>query len=318
MPAPSNQPPEQKKISQLATEYENSGLSPSMFSGWTEQAANIYGGYKDSLALLKMQRANLRGQFRGTAGDIRAQKKIDLRAAAGAAADRGTLGSSTDVETRNSISAGARSDIVQARDALTQGVINSRSEGMQARRDFFASMAALSQNRTSARTDAATAAMLANSNGGGNGGGGQVPPGGVDGVPNKWLKVLSGAKGAKGVARRIEQLAGGLFDVSELEGFQGQGPLSSGHTAGSEHYGPGGGIDGTGFDVNTTRNNNTSFEKAKLRKLFLALNALYNLEESTPNEANVGSPGWHGHGAFDSRRWGRRPHRNYGDSNQRR
>jgi hypothetical protein len=39
------------------------------------------------------------------------------------------------------------------------------------------------------------------------------------------------------VARRIERRPG--FEVAGLRGWEGQGPVSSGHIEGSQHYGPG-------------------------------------------------------------------------------
>lgn len=126
--------------------------------------------------------------------------------------------------------------------------------------------------------------------------------GGMNAVQRgRWARQLAGARGIRGVANRIERLGNGLFDVAELEGYQGVSQISGGHSANSSHY------DGTGFDVNTTRNNNTPFEKQKLRRLARVIQKLYGLrlDQVISPEANASGSGWHGHFDFTSRKWGR-------------
>ena len=69
------------------------------------------------------------------------------------------------------------------------------------------------------------------------GGGGGAPSLGrihsSRGGGGKLGQYLGGADNINQLARRIEKSG---YDVGGLEGFQGQGPISSGHTEGSLHY----------------------------------------------------------------------------------
>lgn len=106
----------------------------------------------------------------------------------------------------------------------------------------------------------------------------------------KWAQLLSGAKNVKQLARRIERLNKGVFDVWQLEGFQ-EGVTGPHSGPGSKHH------SGLAFDVNTTRKNNTAFEQRKLARLYKALKksgtplGSYN----DPWEENQGNTGHHGH-----------------------
>ena len=114
----------------------------------------------------------------------------------------------------------------------------------------------------------------------------------------KWAKLLAGASNAKQLARRIEKLNNGLFDVWQLKGFQ-EGVTGPHSGPGSKHH------PGLAFDANTTRGNNTDFERRKLERLYRALQKAgiplgsYN----DPYEANQGSAGGHGHFELQQRRW---------------
>ena len=112
----------------------------------------------------------------------------------------------------------------------------------------------------------------------------------------KWAKLLAGAKNVKQLARRIEKLQNGLFDVDELKGFQdGVDPVHEG----PDHY------DGTAMDINVTRKNNTKCETRKLKRLMKVINKLYGSEVDQQfglwNDPE-GHP-THYHQSFDSRRF---------------
>ena len=147
----------QKKLIKL---YLNSGVDAGSLASLNDQAVNLYGGYRDSLSLLKLDRGRLKTAFRAQRGDIRTQRREDLQSAAGAAVDRGVLGSSADVSARSSIVANAASQIVQARDARTQGIQSNLAQAMQARRDFFAGMAGLQAQRAAMKGAAANKNFL--------------------------------------------------------------------------------------------------------------------------------------------------------------
>lgn len=290
MPAP--------KDGTLAQLYKNVGLDPAQISGWADQEGGLLEQYGESRALLRADRGRLRQAFRQTKRDIKTQRKFDYSAAAGAANDRGVLGSSADVTARQDVLSGAASARLAARDEFRQGVVQNQQQKLAAQRDLMTSLAALNSQRAAARTNAATQAYIQKILDGQVPGGGG-PAGGSAAAKGRWVRKLAGAQGIVGLAKRIESLGGGtLFDVAELQGFQG-GDVSNVHT-GESHY------DGTGFDVNTLKKNNTPFENAKLRQLYASLKkAGYGnlLEQVIPTEKNKGSRGRHGHYDFTRRRW---------------
>lgn len=290
MPAPKD-----PTLVQLA---KNVGIDPAQISSWADQEGGLLEQYGESRALLKMDRGRLRQAFRQTKRDIKTQRKFDYSAAAGAANDRGVLGSSADVTARQDVLSGAASARLAARDEFRQGVVQNQQQKLAAHRDLMMGLASLQGQRAAARTNAATAAYLKKAldqyiNGGGGGGGTAAAKG-------RWVRKLAGAQGMVGLAKRIERLGGGgLFDVSELENFQGgvTGPHSGPE---SDHH------NGTAFDVNTLKKNNTPYEYAKLRKLYASLKKAgygYLFEQVTPVEKNRGQRGKHGHYDFTRRRW---------------
>lgn len=169
----------------LTRAYMNTAVDPGSIASLNDQAANLYGGYRDSLSLLKLDRQRLKTAFRAQRGDIRTQRREDVQSAIGAANDRGVLGSSSDVDARASIQANAASQVVMARDAKTQGIQSNLAQAMQARRDFFAGMAGLAAQRAAmkggAGIDAFLKGILDGQVGGGGGRGGRGGRGGGGG-----------------------------------------------------------------------------------------------------------------------------------------
>lgn len=289
MPAPKG---DNLSFKSLVKQYMGSGIDPGQAFGFGEQAANAVGSYRDTLALLRMNRQTMKSQFREQRRDIRSQRQIDMRSAAAAAAGRGVLGSSVDVQTRQAVRSGAASQVIAARDALTQGLINSRLEQSQANRDLYATLASIAGARAAAKATAATNNYtqgifdsLTSGGGGGGGGGG-----------GRWYQALEGAKGVEGLARRIERLNGGLFDVWQLEGFQGgvtgphSGPESKHHV-------------GLAGDINTTKRNNTPFEQRKVERLFRILERIYGNKFNGVYEQDPDTGGGHGHFEVSRRRF---------------
>lgn len=286
--------------------YANSGVPAGDVVGWGQQRANLETTYKDSRALLKLQRKALGESTRQQIRAIRDQGRTDVSSAAAAANDRGVLGSSQDVSTRAQIQTDTKQQVMAARDALVQGRDENIAQLMQARRDFYtgnANLAALiaAAKAAGATTNFAQGALDGMVGGGPSGGGGPgaVPLKNVR-LNQRWVEALRGAKSVPELAQRIEQLKNGVFDADELENFQGQGQITAGHSDNSAHY------TGDTFDVNTTRNNNTQREKVLLAQLYKALKAAgYSdyIAQAIYNEANKG-PGWHGHFDFVKRSWG--------------
>lgn len=297
MPAPKGTPT-LKKL------YASAGLDPGMVQGWATQKAGMIGQYGDSAALLKADKARLLQSFRQQKRDIKTMKTQDLNAAAGAANDRGVLGSSSDVDARKDVITGAAAQRMAARDAYSQGLLQNRMQLSQAQRDLMLGMSGLAGERAAAKAAAANNAYMQklydqfvqNAAGGGGGGMGGGMAGGGNG---KWAKQLAGAKGIHGVANRIEQLAGGLFDVSELGSKV--NTINSGHSENSLHYLR------RAFDVNVTRNNNTPAETRKLQRLAKVLQRLYGQyqDESYGKWNDPEGHPTHFHWGTTQRRWGR-------------
>lgn len=288
MPAP--------KSGALAELYKNVGLDPAQISGWADQEGGLLEQYGESRALLRADRGRLRQAFRQTKRDIKTQRKFDYSAAAGAANDRGVLGSSADVTARQDVLSGAASARLAARDEFRQGVVQNQQQKLAAHRDLITGLASLQGQRAAAQSNAALQAYIRKAIDRATGGGG----GGTAAAKGRWVRKLAGAQGMVGLAKRIERLGGGgLFDVAELENFQGgvTGPHSGPE---SDHH------NGTAFDVNTLKKNNTPYEYAKLRKLYASLKKAgygYLFEQVTPVEKNRGQRGKHGHYDFTRRRW---------------
>lgn len=264
MPAPKNDTPTLKKM------FMSAGIDPAVVANWSTQKAGMLGQYADTQALLKADKARMLQAFRQQKRDIRTTKTQDLRAAVGAANDRGVLGSSSDVDARADVISGAAAQRMAARDAYSQGLIQNRMQRTQAQRDLTLGLSGLAADRAATRSQAALSAYerklyddlikaLQQGQGGGGGGAG-------GGAGGQWAQQLAGARGMQGLARRIEKVGGGLFDVSELLGFQGG--------VQAEHTGTGHGA-GLAMDINVTRRNNTPFETRKLRRLDRVLRRLY-------------------------------------------
>lgn len=305
MPAP-NSTPSLKKL------YAQAGLDPGQVSGWADQQAGLLGQYGDTVALLKTDRARMRQALNQTKRDINLQKRTDFRSVVGAANDRGVLGSSSDVDARKEVLSGAAAQKLAANNEFSQSLIQNRTQLTQAQRDLMMGLSSLQGQRAAARAAAGNNAYLQKllddlvnqQNNGGGGGGGAAGGGGLNAANRgRWLRKLAGAGGIYGVANRIESLAGGLFDVSELE--KGGTSINSGHSPGSKHY------EGLAFDVNVTRNNNTPFETKKLKALASVLQQLYGKyqNESYGKWNDPKGHPTHFHWAAEMRRWRERQRR---------
>lgn len=301
MPAPKGEPT-LKKL------YASAGLDPGMVQGWATQKAGMLGQYGDTAALLKADKARLLQSFRQQKRDIKEMKKQDLWSAAGAANDRGVLGSSSDVDARKDVITGAAAQRMAARDAYSQGLLQNRMQLSQAQRDLMLGMSGLQGERAAAKAAAANNAYLQQLydqfvNAGGGGGGGRGGGGGgasMNAVQRgQWARKLAGAQNITGLANRIERLGGGLFDVSELSNSV--NTINSGHSENSLHYA------GRAFDVNATRRNNTPFETRKLKRLAKVLQKLYGQYQAESygkwNDPE-GHP-THFHWGATSRKWGK-------------
>lgn len=93
--------------------------------------------------------------------------------------------------------------------------------------------------------------------------------GGLPGTPPQPTSLRDFAPGLGGghdaaidIARWIESRPGTNFDVGELTGWEGQGPISSGHVANSQHY------TGEAGDVNYLGGKRFSAEPAALDWLY--------------------------------------------------
>lgn len=176
-------------LRKLAQAYSNVGLDPSQLGGLQEQALGIYTQYRDSKALLGIDATRLRNQFKQQRGDIKQQGRLDLAAAAGAANDRGVLGSTSDVAARAAVKGSTASQIIAARDALQQGQQANVAQKMQAERDLYAGMSGLEAQRAAMKSAGAVGAyseslydwLLDQQNKGGGGAGGGSGGNGIGG-----------------------------------------------------------------------------------------------------------------------------------------
>ena len=112
------------------------GVDPSMVQLWGEQAFGLQRSYGESKALLKLQRGQLKSQFQHQKSAIYQQRVFDMQSAAGAAAERGVLGSSSDASARSQVRAGATSQVIAARDAKRQGLTANLSQIYGVNSDF--------------------------------------------------------------------------------------------------------------------------------------------------------------------------------------
>ena len=112
------------------------GVDPNMVQLWGDQAFGLQKSYGESKALLKVQRAQLKSQFGHQKAAIYQQRVFDMQSAAGAAAERGVLGSSSDASARSQVRAGAASQVIAARDAKRQGLTANLSQIFGVNSDF--------------------------------------------------------------------------------------------------------------------------------------------------------------------------------------
>ena len=109
---------------------------------------------------------------------------------------------------------------------------------------------------------------------------------------------IRGADNIQELARKIQKTRNGLYNVTELEGFEERNQISSGHSTGSLHY------SGRAFDVNTNRGNNSSFEDKALGQLARAVQRQYGnrVDEWLGPWNNAPGHGTHGHFGFDRKK----------------
>lgn len=287
------------RIEKLAKQY---GAQPAPIDVLqnNEMHRALYEQYANSLGVLRLGRREIESDARTQIGQIKQQRKLDVQSAASSANERGVLGSSQDVTTRDDIRRAATSGISGVRTDKRQALLSNWAQVLQERNKYELGVLGLQQNKAAAKAMANAQALendLLNlalgGNGGGKGGGNGRSGGGLFNNPQlaRWAQKLAGAGNLQELAARIEKLKNGLFDVTELGGYQAgvTGPHSG---PGSRHH------TGLAFDANTTRGNNTDKEAQRLQQLFTVLEKLYNMAESNPNEANSSGSGIHGHGAF--------------------
>lgn len=243
-----NVPVERKSIKDL---YMQAGIDPATIAGYGAQAASLHGQYKDSIHLLNRNLAEQRRATRRGIRDVRAQGRENLSTAVGTALDRGVLGSSGDVTTRERVRADTKSGVAQARESLAQAASDIAAQRIQARRDYFSGLANLQAQRQAAQAMAGVQAYneglldhLVNT-GGGGGGGSRGPLmkklqqlGGSD------IEVLHGPNVAghaghlhlaaqEGLKRVLKALEKRGFRIGEHPGY---GNVTGVHTGDSWHY----------------------------------------------------------------------------------
>ena len=148
-----------QKFKRLVNQYMNTG-NPIDSANFGAQASNLYGQYKDTMGLLKYQRGTLQRQGQDQRQSIRQQRTQDMSSAAGAALERGVLGSSSDVDARLEVQENAASALAGSRAETEMGLSQNVAGGMAARRDYQSGILALLQQRTAAKAMGGTNAYL--------------------------------------------------------------------------------------------------------------------------------------------------------------
>jgi hypothetical protein len=216
------------RIEDLYNAYKNAGVDPATVAGWGTQAAEMFGGYRDSLMLLRRDRGRLERQGRVQVKDIRRQGEADLSSAAAAASDRGVLGSSVDVSTRAAVRSNTGASIVAARDAREQAIRDNIAQALSARRDFFSGMGGLDAQRAAAKAMGAAGAF-------GEGLWDHLIPGGAGGKgqPGTMKRAVNTADSFKELLQGLEK-AGWRVGETGVQGFDPVDPWA--HAAAGNHY----------------------------------------------------------------------------------
>jgi hypothetical protein len=176
-----------KQFNKLVRQYMATGdpINEANFGG---QAASLYGQYQDTMKLLRFQRGTIKRQAKDARAGIKDQRTFDTQAAAGAALERGALGSSADVEARQQVASTAASALAANRGEQANAVSGNIANAMAARRDYQSGVLSLLQQQAAARSMGSTEKYLNKlldslaSGGGGKGKPGDGKPG--DGKPN--------------------------------------------------------------------------------------------------------------------------------------
>jgi hypothetical protein len=215
-------------IKDLYDAYKNAGVDPATVASWGTQAAEMFGGYRDSLMLLRRDRGRLQRQGFMQVQDIRRQGKADLSSAAAAANDRGVLGSTSDVSARAAVRSNTGASIVQARDAKEQAIRDNIAQALGARRDYFSGMGALDAQRAAAKAMAAAGAF-------GEGLYDHLIPGGGGGKgkPGTTRRAVNTADSFKELLKGLEK-AGWRIGETGVQGFDPVDPWA--HAATGNHY----------------------------------------------------------------------------------
>jgi len=130
-------------LSKNKIDYQNPGgaqalpsLDPASEANYYQQLGNLYAQYQTTLSGLKLQRVGLRAGFAANRAGIRAQKVEELAGVENQAIERGILGSSAELQQRTGVRAAAAANIAAERNALTQGIAQTRLAAQQAGIDY--------------------------------------------------------------------------------------------------------------------------------------------------------------------------------------
>jgi len=181
-------------------------LGPTDALSYNQQLQELHAQWRDLLTSVRLQAAQAKSGFRSQRGDIRRAMRTGLTEAEGAALDRGTLGSSTDLQERVGVRGQAQRAVEDARGQKQTSLAQLALAKQQGRRNLDLGIANVESMKSAAQ---AMQAIQQFQEGTLLSGGGQGP-----GFPD-------GGRGTPGMATAAERGTGTLFNdlLVQLKGL---------------------------------------------------------------------------------------------------
>lgn len=130
-------------------------LTPGQTQAYTSQSAAAVDAYGQAIAAIRAQGGAIRGQYKSSLADIRANRIAGAAETEGAAIERGIVGSSADLSGRAAVVADAASQRVDAQGARNAAIAGLRTDEMTAQTQLNSTLAQIQADKAAAQAELA-------------------------------------------------------------------------------------------------------------------------------------------------------------------